>query len=845
MRSKQHPFFALRGLCFGAAVLASDVGAAEPERTDERELPTVQVTGSSIPRIEAEGPVPVEVITETEIRRTGAATINELLRSLPVVDFNDAGELSPDSPSGSGTARIRMRGLTENDVLVLLNGRRLPRNALADASGAADAVDVNMIPLAAIERVEIFKGGASAIYGADALAGVVNFITRSDYQGVAARTGGGISAAGDGAEYQLGLTAGIGDLARDRYNLTVILDGYKRDPIYRRDRSSSASADFRARGGGDERSVFAPEGNLLDADFAFTGQTVRPCPAERTSDGLCRYDFNADILTAYNGARRGSLTLLGEARLAPQLQASGELVYSQTRNHFENHPTPDIFAAADGSVYAGRFMQGGPRITERESELVQLGGGLQGGWGDLAQALRWDVHYSYGRSTVSNRESNVFDSETFYPAVLDGSLDPTRADNDPALVDSLRISPERRARYSLNSIDAKLTGLLGEWGERRVDFAVGAQYLGERLSDQPDPLSQAGRVVGSVQQAAVDAGRDAFALFAELDAQLAPSLEAQLAARYDRYPDESRTSPKLALLYRPLDALALRGSYARSFRAPGLKQLYGGQEQGAITIEDPAWCAAQGVTACEVPAYQVVGANADLKAETGSTLSLGATWQVWRDLSIGLDWWQLRKKDAIGTKSLEQALADGDWQQDGGFYYVDQRNRNVAATRVEGIDLDLRFAWRLPGAWSLSLRDALTRYLQLEEQLTADSPWGDRLGTYATPRWRNVLGATLGREAWAITAALRTTGGFSDSDAYLPHLADTPQVGAFEELDLNLDYHPRDGFSFSAGVRNLLDRTPPFSNQNASGASYTQMGFAEIYSNRGRFFYLRAEYAFQ
>jgi len=845
MWSMARPVVALRSLWFGAAVLATEVGAAAPEQDVARELPTVNVTGSSIPRIDAEGAVPVEVITATEIRRTGAATINELLRSLPVVDFNDAGELSPDSPAGSGTTRIRMRGLSENDVLVLLNGRRLPRNALADASGAADAVDVNMIPLAAIERVEILKGGASAIYGADAVAGVVNFITRSDYQGVAARVGGGISAAGDGAEYQLGLTAGIGNLAQDRYNLTLILDGFKRDPIYRKDRDSSATADFRARGGGDERSVFAPEGNLLDSDYAFTGQTVRPCPPERSSDGLCRYDFNADVLTAYNGARRGSVMLLGEARLPAQLQASGELVYSQTRNHFENHPTPDIFTAADGSLYAGRFMQGGLRTTDRESELLQLGAGLQGGFGDPMRALRWDVHYGYGRSTVSNREYNVFDSETFYPAVADGRLDPTSEDNDPALVDSLRISPERRARYSLNTIDAKLSGLLGEWNGSSLDFAVGAQYLGEKLVDQPDALTQAGRVIGSLQQAAVDAGRDAFALFAELDAQITSQLEAQLAARYDRYPDESRTSPKIALLYRPLDALALRGSYARSFRAPGLKQLYGGQELGAITIQDPAWCAAQGIVSCDVPAYQVVGANEDLKAETGSTLSLGATWQAWRELSIGLDWWQVRKKDAVGTKSMEQALADGDWQEEGGFVYVDQRNRNVAATHVQGVDLDLRFAWQLPGAWMLSLRDAFTRYLQLEEQLNPESEWGDRLGTYATPRWRNVLGATLAREAWAVTAALRTTGGFSDSDAYLPHPEGTPHVGAFEELDLNLDYHPRSGLMLSAGVRNLLDREPPFSTQNASGAAYSQMGFAEIYSNRGRFFYLRAEYSFQ
>src|SRR6478752_234425 len=157
----------------------------------------VDVTGSNIKRVEGEGALPVEIVTREEIQRTGARTVNELLRYIPSVDIYDQGEIASNSPSGSGTTTIRMRGLAETNVLVLLNGRRLPVNALYDASGAGAAVDVNMIPISAIERIEILKEGGSALYGADAVAGVVNFITKKNYQGFDGNATYGISSRHD------------------------------------------------------------------------------------------------------------------------------------------------------------------------------------------------------------------------------------------------------------------------------------------------------------------------------------------------------------------------------------------------------------------------------------------------------------------------------------------------------------------------------------------------------------------------------------------------------------------------------------------------------------------------
>jgi iron complex outermembrane recepter protein len=214
-------------------------------RRPASQLERVEITGSSIKRTQVEGPAPVEIYSRRDIERSGATSINELIRSIPSIDLFDQGELASNSPAGSGTANLALRGLGSTQLLILLNGRRLPLNALYDSSGAGAAVDVNMIPISAIERVEILKDGGSAIYGADAVAGVINFITKRDYAGIEARAGYGVSSRNDGKETTAGLAFGFGDLDTQRFNVLLALDYFKRDPIFRKDRDISRTVDGR------------------------------------------------------------------------------------------------------------------------------------------------------------------------------------------------------------------------------------------------------------------------------------------------------------------------------------------------------------------------------------------------------------------------------------------------------------------------------------------------------------------------------------------------------------------------------------------------------------------------
>lgn len=830
-------------------------------------LERVEITGSAIRRTDSEGPTPLQVVSRKDIERSGATSLNELVRTLPGFDIFDTGEQASNSPSGSGTAFISLRGLDETNVLVLLNGRRLPVNALHDASGSGAAVDINMIPLAAIERIEVLKEGASAIYGADAVAGVVNIITRKNYRGAEISVGYGISSRGDAREKTLSLAAGHGDLDADKFNVLFGLNVFKRDPLYRSDRDNSSSADFRRFGGRDARSSFSPYGNIVDPLTGDpTNTTYRACPPENIN-GTCRFDFNQSTLTAYNGAERIGTMAHATFQPSADLQAHAELTYSRSRDHLEAHPVVDLFsvpiidpaqtAYADPKnpgtvVIAGRFMQGGPRTTERTSSLLNFATGLDGSAGELD----WKIGLSHGISKITNRDSNYYDATRWLAATSSGQIDPTVLTNDPALVESLKVSPVRTGRSILSSLNGQLSGPLAALPAGELRYAAGVSLWRESLTDNPDPLSQRDEVVGSARQAAVDAARTAKAVYGELAIPVTVDLELQAALRHDRYPGASATSPKLAGKFKLAPELALRGSYARSFRAPALKQLHGGAEEGATTISDPALCALLGSNSCDIAAHNVGGSNAALKPEKGSMTSLGAIVDLDRRFSASIDYWQIRKTNAISTETEAEAIRNGHFSRDGARLLIFTNLQNIARQETAGIDLDGRlrftrtdlaeaFGASADGLGSLTLRNMLTWYEYNRKTATDGSgQLADYNNTYRYPRWRNTFSLIYEKGPWSWQTSLRSVAGFWDQDTPYPIEAGTRRVAAHEEVDLQLQYGQRSGWTITGGIQNLFDRMPPFSQTNASSGLYTQLGFAELYTNRGRFFYLSGRYSF-
>lgn len=836
-----------------------------------QEVQRVEVTGSAIKRTSVEGPAPLEVITRKDIERTGATSINELLRSIPSIDIFDQGELASNSPAGSGTASVRLRGLSDSEVLVLLNGRRLPVNALYDSSGAGAAFDINSLPIGAIERIDIMKDGGSAIYGADAVAGVVNFITKSDYQGIELSASYGLSSRGDGAEKRVGLSAGFGDLDKDRFNILFGLDVFKRDKILRKDREISKSVDFRRFGASDGRSSFSPYGNVINPNTGgFAGiAPYATCPAENLNGTRCRYDFNASLLSAYNAADRVSALAVASFQITPDIKAYAEITASQSKDTFLAHPVPDYFLVpinneaqrpfeyfapdangdptiATNSVYiAGRFMQGGPRTTHRQSDFLNIATGVEG----FSRGIDWKVGVNHGVSKVTNKDSNYFNANLWYDATGSGAINPTVMTNDQALVDSLKVNPVREGRSTLTSLSGQVSGDLTKLPAGPLKYAVGLSFSKEELKDTPDPLTQAGEVVGSIQQSAVSADRTFNAVFSELSIPITKQLEGQVAVRYDKYKGYSATSPKMALKFAATPTLAFRASYSESFRAPVLKQLFGAQEEGAITITNPDQCTGLGVAldddgTCLVNAFQVNGSNPGLRPEKGKTLNLGTVFEVGQNFNASVDWWKIRKTNDISSPSISSAIEQGLFAKQGARFYVFTNLQNIAERETSGVDVDARLRLKDTPLGNLSLRNMLTFYMTNKSRSTAADPWSEYIGTYTYPRFRNGFTVSAENGPWTVTSALRTVGGFWDTDQ--PRPTDTSRrVSAHEEVDLTVQYSGIKSLEITAGVKNLLDRMPPISLTNALDNTYTQMGFAEVYSARGRFFYLSAKYAFR
>lgn len=844
-------------MAFGGVLAA--VAMPGVAQQSEQKLERVEITGSAIKRVDAEGPVPVEVYTRKEIARTGATTVNELIRSIPSLDIFDQGELASNSPSGSGTANIGMRGLDSSNVLVLLNGRRLPVNALYDSSGAGAAFDINTIPLSAVERVEILKDGGSAIYGADAVAGVFNIITKKDYQGIEIRAGYGTSSRSDGTEKQAGVVAGFGSLKEDRVNVLIGLDVFKREPIFRKDRDISRTVDFRRFGSPrDGRSSFAPQGNIVDpATGGFVGVPYRSCPPENLSGGTCRYDFNASILTAYNGADRVSGMALATVQLNPETRGFAELTIAESKDHFEAHPVPDFFnvpitdpatqgafedpANPDTVVIAGRFMQGGPRITDRKASLANVVLGAEG----VFSNLDWKVNIGRGTSKVTNSDQNYYNATQWVGATTSGALDPTVNTNDPALVDSLKVRPVRKGESTITSANFLVSGDAAELPAGTLRYAVGASAWREQLADTPDELTQAGLVVGSIQQAAVSASRSAKAVFGELAIPVHKTVEAQAALRYDSYPQASQSSPKAAIKYTPTPELALRASYTASFRMPVLKQLFGAQEEGAITITDENECALLGVPCgTGINAFQVNGSNTSLRPEKGKTWNFGVLMDLGQYVNLGIDYWKIEKTDEINAPTIESALRQGLFVRDGARFRIFTNLQNLAERTTSGVDVDGRL--RIPGTsiGSLAIRNTLTYNIH---NLRRDDPTDDLqefVGTYASPRFRNTFSVTSEMGPWTWQAAIRTVGGFRDEDDPEAINSATRRVGAHEELDVQGQFMGFKNLTVTAGIKNLLDRQPPLSILNGTDNQYTQMGFAELYTSRGRFLYASLGYKF-
>lgn len=707
---------------FGAGVLGAQnptpPPAAAPAPTqDLQKLEKFEVTGSRIKRLDLEGPSPVLTFSREDVFRTGITDVQQFIRKLPQNSLGYTDEAVFGFTPGAAAANLR--GLGVEYTLTLVNGRRL---APYPVGAGATAVFSNTqgIPLAAIDKIEVLTDGASAIYGSDAVAGVINYIMRKDFNGFELTTAYLNTFDADIATPHVSLTGGI---STGKASALVFADWSRRNALYRRDREWSRSSDHSDIGG---LNILTLSGQPYGATaylraVSSTGVASGPVYATQpTSYNTQQLLQNVAGTAAYNSAvtdpntdaslspesERYSLATIFDYRLSDRVTSFTELSYSRVKVVNSVHPVAlDSFGETvpgvgnlvvpaanpynplgvnrtDGGTPTDvriwyRMRDFGNRVTNITYDSARMLTGLKGsfldGWEWQAAATYMSEKtssYDTG-GTIRSQLRNVLRGTTPSTAlnVFGAFSGAGTAVNQEAIRNQAAGARLLDAQYQMNLYDASVTGTLLEFAGRKIGFAGGAEHRREKISQVRDPASANGDFTASGGGSNLFGRRDATSFFAEISVPVVKRVELQVAGRHEDYSDFGTAfKPKYGISVRPANWMIVRGSYAEGFRAPALIQLFSAQSrafQGGAVVDplrrnpdNPAQAAVYTSLAT------VNGGNPNLDSETSRSYYGGfvvePTKGFLKNFTFSVDWSNIYVFDRIQTPSVAVSLNQND-----------------------------------------------------------------------------------------------------------------------------------------------------------------------------------------
>ncbi|MCS4234589.1 TonB-dependent receptor [Stenotrophomonas rhizophila] len=698
-----------------AGALASGSAFAQEQATN---LDRITVTGSNIPRTNTETPSPVQVVTRQEIDRTGKTTVAEYLQTLT---SDGAGSIPKTFGNGfaGGGAGISLRGLGAGSTLVLLNGRRMATYGLAD-DGQKVFTDLSTIPLDAVERIDILKDGASAIYGSDAIAGVVNIILRNDFQGAILRGSYGVSGDGDGDAKKATLTAGTGDINSDGWNAFFSLDVGKTDAIKisdRKNRKWIGTGDIRrygydaadvqflggaylsggtAGGTGPNGSVFNSAGQLV-ALPGCAGLTTIPGQTDATAQAQgCLWDPAQQFRDL--SPEEKYVNVFGRASFA--FGEGGEIYteigYSKKETVFSNTPSgvsggwgypggpvnansgagatvlspthPDNPIPGQASRLRYSAWDVGPRVTDNTNEFNRFLVGVKGDWGDWT----YDTAFLHSGTDLVNKRTGFLRYSAVRcalgnPACPGGvwRIGDNAGLNSQALYDYISPTISARAKSSLDMFNFTVSRSLMDLKGGPLGLAFGTEWRKTSNSLTPQTYTDQGDIIG-LGYSAYDGTQNVYAAYAELSAPVLEQLELTGAVRFDKYESgDSKATPKLGIKWNPVDWLALRASYAEGFRAPNPAENGDGGLAAFSNARDPVRCAIDPANECTARSVAIITRpNQALKPEESKSYSFGIVMQPTSTTSLTVDAWEIKRTNEIAQGSTADAILAGNVLRD-------------------------------------------------------------------------------------------------------------------------------------------------------------------------------------
>ncbi len=862
------------GSAVGAsAMLGAGVAGAQQAAPQDKQLEEIYVTGSRIARrSDFENPSPVVTLDKDLLDKAGYGNLQQLLERQPFAGngtFSTRGN-NQDS-TANGAAAVSLRGLGADATLVLVNGRRVAISAFAE-SITTNFVDINTIPVAAIERLEVLKDGASAVYGSDAVAGVVNIILRDDFEGI--EVTGGYGGASGYDETRLSAIAGFGD---DNSNVTIIADYFENDSLENVERGYLGTADQSPRGGVDLRSSRGFPGSFVVDNV---GLVDPACPADRVAGANCVFDYGPYNLLTPEAERIGVL-VLGRLGFGDGLEVFTEIAYQHNTSIARGAPTPidgdagltvpanhpnNPFATVNEiGIRRYRTVDAGAREWDIETDNLRGVLGLRGEWNDWNWEVAAQAAKSDSEQTGSQSQGWVR-TDWLQTEIDAGRYNPFAATfNSPAVIDAITTSLKREGESELTAFDASMSGELFDLPAGKVGIAAGLEYRDESISDIPDEQFQQGLIFGT-EAIEAEADRDIFSAYVEAAIPLLDTLEANVALRYDDYSDFGDTvNPKIALRWTPVESVALRASWGTGFRAPSLAQIGLGPSDESQFFNDTFGCADNPLY-CGVLDYTIrFSGNPDLDAEESESWNLGIAWQPNSDVRLSLDYWDIvqeGKIDEVPFGLIYDAFCNDQASEVcergaplpgdtlGPLIRVNSTFANIGEQSVNGIDFSAYWSLDLAGG-NLGLSFDYTHMLEFERiELNSDFEFVSRelTGEYEYPEDRFVLAGDFAWNDWGVYAAVNYIGSFEDQpdfdfDGTLDFdQHNTRSVDSFTTVNLQLRYTGFEGLTLMLGADNLLDEDPPF----AIGDGDTDLyGFvASQHDPRGQFVYGKVTYRF-
>ncbi|MBU3006140.1 TonB-dependent receptor plug domain-containing protein [Paraglaciecola arctica] len=863
-----------------SAALTLPVIAQETQNAAE-EVEKVQVTGSYIKRTAADEAEPVQVLDFNYIQSTGATTVAELIGKLAISSGAENQADSFSQASTQGTGNVNLRGLGLSSTLVLINGRRQTLSGAITNDGSV-FVDSSHIPIEAIEQVEVLKEGAASTYGSDAIAGVVNFILRKDFEGFEVSAGIGKAADSSQKDTDFGFLWGA-----ELGNTFVTVSGHylDRTPLTIADRPELGDVALSSLG---NTFLLLDNAEVADGPYAGSYGAYQSVPDPTCLDN----DLGVLIPQAYGsrcGFNFGPLYNLVNTETRLQLYSNvnhyfdngNELTVdmSWSSNEVKDNPQspsyPDLtfpyIGPTDsgnpfgvGVVWLGRPLGAGfePALAPRENDTFRTSVNLVG---DLDNGWSWDTALTYSKNTYTQYQQDQLKSRLV--AALAGEGGPNndelfspfdRASLSQSVIDDFTHMTESEKTTDLLVVDAVVSGDLYELSAGTIGFAAGIQARSEsfkvdtddvfeiKFDEQGNPIPVDLIFLQGLSK--VDVDRSSFAMFAESVIPVSENVEVKTAVRYEKLESDSSFDPKIAVRWQVSDEFILRASASTAFREASLSQ----KNASSAVITSITDYNDDGSAKSSAFVGVIATGNDNLKPEESENYNVGLIFKPTDNLDFKLDFWSVDYTNMITVENAQGKLIDDPngadiIRTDAGFLQSVKVNYfNSSSVSVNGFDIES--TWTISDQFNLILNASHFNSYELTKD---NGEVVEAAGSFNIDNFARSMPETKGslNLNW-IGDSQRASLNVNYVSSYdtgvdvsaLPNESTT--VDAFTTIDaqysatLNVT---QDGEAVvTLGIKNLLDELPPRAYTAVGSLSYDP----KQHNPLGRVLYAKVKYVF-